>query len=61
MEFIQAKRRGNGTRDFLRIASQHHCFGHARRMQVDDSFGCIVFHHVGDNNVAQVFSVFRNM
>ena len=30
-------------------------------MQVGDSFGCIVFHHVGDNDVAQVFSVFRNM
>ena len=30
-------------------------------MQVSDGFSRIIFHHVGDNNMTQIFSVFGNM
>ena len=30
-------------------------------MQVGDGFSGIIFHHVGDNNMTQIFSVFGNM
>ena len=61
MEFIETKLRGNGAGDFFGIAGQHHRFGYACRMQVGDGFSRIVFHHVGDNNMTQIFSVFGNM
>ena len=60
-DLVYAQLAAHGIGDFLAVARQHDGRLHAGGMQAVDGFLGVVFHHVGDDDVAQVLAVDRHV
>ena len=58
---IQAELLAHGLRDIATVAGEHDALGHAGRVQIADRLRGVVFHHVGDHDMAHVGVVHRHV
>ena len=61
MVLVKTEVGGHGAGHLLAVTREHDAALHARGMQVGDGLGGVVFHGVGDDDVACIRAVDRHM